>query len=246
MIAVPLLIEVGKLRFERVTEDVSDGGLFVRVDEPLALRTLVRVELMLPPHGSQFSATGRIVHHVPAVRGIQDAGVGIEFYGIGADVRGRWEKFVNFVREHFPESSERAAILANAEGVKPLFKRNAEHVQVLSVHLRSLEDLVTLLRRDIRDRRMFVLTPIAASPGDLLGLWITHPHTGDVFEIEARVERRVVDGGLHGLRLQLELSNERATRLEEFAYDAMEPLFDEEDVEEAETSFGAGSGSKNP
>ncbi len=231
MVAVPVLLEIGKRRVERVTEDVSDGGLFVRVDEAIPLRTLVKVELLLPPHGSQFSATGRIVHHMPAVRGVQEAGVGIEFYGIGADVRRRWESFVNFVREHFPESSERAAILANAEDVKPLFKRNPEHVHVLSVHLRSLEDLVTLIRRDIRDRRMFVLTDIPASPDDAIGVWITHPHTGDVFEIDARVERRVLDGGLQGLRLQLDLTSERAARLEEFAYDAMEPLFDEEDVE---------------
>ena len=231
MIEVPLLVELGKQRLELSTEDVSHGGVFFRTETPLPLQTLVNVEIVLPPRSQHFRATARVVHNVPSVSGIQQAGAGLEFYGIGSEVRKRWDSFVSHVREHYPESAERATILVTGEFVKPMVRRNAEHAHVLALHLRSLADLVTMLRRDLRERRLFVMTNVQAERGELIGLWVVHPHTEDIFELEGRVARRVSDGGLGGLALTLEgLTDERLARLEEFTYDAMEPLFDEEEL----------------
>lgn len=99
---------------------------------------------------------------------------------------------------------------------------------MLALHLRSLADLVLLLKRDFSARKLFAQAEI----GDRVGLWIIHPHTDDVFELSGTVKRRVSDGSLGGLQLDLaDLSDDRIQRLEEFTFDAVEPLFDEPHVE---------------
>lgn len=85
MVEVPILLEVGKRLFDLVTEAVSHSGLCLRVPEPLTLRQLVRVSLLLPPLGAVFRASARVCHNVPAVRGGDDAGAGLQLFGLGAD-----------------------------------------------------------------------------------------------------------------------------------------------------------------
>jgi hypothetical protein len=232
MVELPILLELGKRRFDLVTEDVSHGGLFLRFDEPLPLRTLVKVSLLLPPRSSAFQTSARVCHNLPAVRGIDAAGLGLELFGLGADDRRRWDAFISHVRDKYPESAERRAILAQGKGVDPMVRRHASHVLVLAIHLRSLEDLAILLRRDVSARKLFVATSAHAEIGDRIGLWIVHPHTEDVFELSATVKRRVSDGTLGGLQLDLgDLTDDRVQRMEEFAFDAVEPLFDDPHVE---------------
>jgi hypothetical protein len=232
MVEVPILLEVGKKLFDLLTEDVSHSGLFVRLEEPLALRTLVKVSLLLPPRGAAFKANARVCHNLPAVRGGDEAGVGLELFGLGSDDTRRWDAFIALVRERYPGSAEHRAILARGVGIDPVVKRDPEYVLVLAIHLRSLEDLVLMLKRDISARKLFVVTPARAEIGDRIGLWIVHPHTDDVFELSATVKRRVSDGTLGGLLLDLsDLTNDRIQRLEEFTFDAVEPLFDDPRVD---------------
>ncbi len=230
MVAVPLLLEVGKRTVELVTEDISHGGLFLRTELEATLRQLVRVEMLLPPHADRFEAAGKIVHRVPAVQGDRAAGVGIQFYGLGNDPRARWATFVAFVRERFPESSERSVTLATANAVTPLYRRTHSEVFALQVHVATLSDLVTLFRRDVRQRRMFVLFDKQCYVGDEVCLLVVHPHTQDVFELRGRVSRCVRDGGIGGIEIALDLDQERTMRFEEFVYDAIAPFFDDEEV----------------
>lgn len=232
MVEVPILLEVGKKLFDLVTEDVSHSGLFVRVPEPLTLRSLVKVSLLLPPLGAAFRASARVCHNVPAVRGSDDAGAGLQLFGLGADDTRRWDAFIDLVRARYPESAERRAILAEGVGIDPIVKRDPSYSLVLALHLRSLADLVLLLKRDVSARKLFVATSAQPEIGDRVGLWIVHPHTDDVFELSGTVKRRVSDGSLGGLQLDLaDLSDDRIQRLEEFTFDAVEPLFDDPHVE---------------
>ncbi len=232
MVEIPILLEVGKKLLDLVTEDVSHSGLFVRVSEPLALRTLVKVSLLLPPRSAAFKANARVCHNLPAIRGSDEAGVGLELFGLGADDQRRWDGFIALVRERYPESAERRAILAEGFDIDPIVKRDPSYVLVLAISLRSIEDLALMVKRDIGARKLFVATSARAEIGDRLGLWIIHPHTDDVFELSATVKRRVSDGSLGGLLLDLtDLTDERIQRLEEFTFDALEPLFDEPHVD---------------
>lgn len=232
MVAVPLLLHVGRNATELITEDVGHGGLFLRVEEELPLNHLVRVEMLLPPHADRFEANGKVVHRVPAAAGDRAPGIGVQFYGLGAEPQRRWDTFVAFVRERFPEASERVARLTPAEKVQPLFWRNQRHTAVFRLHLRALPDLVTMFERDVKRRRLFVLSEVQAYPNDEVGVIVVHPHSGDVFELSARVLRVVRDHGVGGLLLELlDVDADREARFEEFVYDAIAPLFDDEDVE---------------
>jgi len=231
MVGVPLMLDVGRRAVELVTEDVSHGGLFLRTELDISLRQLVRVEMLLPPHADRFDAAGKIVHRVPAVQGDRAAGIGIQFYGLGAEARARWATFVGFVRERFPASSERGVALATASPVTPLYRRTHSEAFALHVRVATLSDLVTLFRRDVRRRRMFVLFDKQCWVGDEVCLLIVHPHTDDVFELRGRVTRCVRDHGIGGIDLALyEMDQERMLRFEEFVYDAIAPFFDDEEV----------------
>ncbi len=233
MVALPLLLDVGRQVHELVTEDVSHGGLFLRTELELGLRQLVRVSMLLPPHADHFEAAGKIVHQLPHVQGDRGGGIGIQFYGLGSDARARWATFIASVRE-FPEANERSASLASAAPVTPLFVRGKSCAFWLKIHVATLTDLITLFRRDITRKRMFVLTERPCFVGDLVGLWVVHPHTDDVFELAGRVARCVRDHGVGGIDLALlDIDHERMLRFEEFVYDAIAPYFDDEEVHRA-------------
>jgi hypothetical protein len=80
------------------TEDVSFQGLFLEMDEPLPLRQLVRLRLLLPPFNREFVAHGMAVHAVHA-EGDRPTGVGVQLYALDRAARIIWTDFVARVRQ---------------------------------------------------------------------------------------------------------------------------------------------------
>lgn len=231
LVPLPVLITIAKQRLEATTSDVSHGGMFVLTDEEIGLGQLVRVELLLPPRGDIFTGTARLVHRLPVVTRDARPGVGLQHYGIGRDVQARWDAFIDHLRRSYPDAESRMVTSAGGEPVDVAFRRSERQSGALRVHVRSVQDLVLMLERDLKRGSIFFATDSQARLQDELALQIVHPDSGDVFELLGRVDRAVQDGSLRGLRFELiDCGPDRRERFEEFVYDGMAGLFDEEEV----------------
>ncbi|MGE5186377.1 MAG: response regulator, partial [Acidobacteriota bacterium] len=76
--SVPVEVVVGGARYRAAIDDVSRGGLFVRIAEPLAAGTELRV--VMPHDGRIVTATGVVAHRLaePDARALgREAGVGV-------------------------------------------------------------------------------------------------------------------------------------------------------------------------
>jgi hypothetical protein len=84
------------------TVDVSFRGLFLEtigLDAPPAVRSLVRLRLLLP--SGAVETHGMVVHVVADRADCADrrtAGVGIQFWGLSGAERRAWESFVHVLR----------------------------------------------------------------------------------------------------------------------------------------------------
>jgi Tfp pilus assembly protein PilZ len=231
LVPLPLLISFARRRIEATTSDVSHGGMFALTDEELGLGQLVRVELLLPPRGEMFEGSARLVHRLPVVTRDARPGVGLQHYGLGRELQARWDAFIDHLRRNYPDAEARMLTSSGAEPVEVAFRRNERQLGALRVQVRSVKDLVTMLERDLTRGSIFFATDSSARLHDELALQIVHPDSGHVFELSGRVDRAVQDGNLRGLRFELlDCGPERRQRFEEFVYDGMAELFDDEEV----------------
>jgi Tfp pilus assembly protein PilZ len=231
LVPLPVLIKIAKQRIEATTSDVSHGGMFVLTEEELGLGQLVHVELLLPPRGDLFTGTARLVHRLPVVTRDARPGIGLQHYGLGRDLQARWDVFIDHLRKSYPDAETRMITSAGAESIDVAYRRSERQSGALRVHVRSVQDLVLMLERDLKRGSIFFATDSQARLHDELALQIVHPDSGDVFELIGRVDRAVQDGTLRGLRFELlDCGPERRERFEEFVYDGMAGLFDDEDV----------------
>lgn len=88
---VVLIRRRGELTAE--TLDVSSNGLFLRLDEALPLRSLVRIRLTLPGRG-ELAAHAMVVHVVAASETEPEPGVGLQFWGLNGADRSVWDGFI--------------------------------------------------------------------------------------------------------------------------------------------------------
>jgi|HubBroStandDraft_1064217.scaffolds.fasta_scaffold00929_6 PilZ domain-containing protein len=104
---LPATLRRGKRLLEVVTEDVSFGGLFLRVDAPPAVMQLVEIQMALPPLGRHVRLHGMVVHVLLPGHGAERAsGIGIELRGLSGDGRATWGAFVRYVQSE-PSAADR-------------------------------------------------------------------------------------------------------------------------------------------
>ena len=123
-VRVPVVLYRKKVPVKLETSDVSFKGLFVRTDDPPALRSLVRLKVAL--FDREFEAHAMAVHVVAPTPGdaVQDpesggdrerhhAGVGLQFWGLSGPDRTAWDDFVRGL-VHARRSSAKVAPRPNA------------------------------------------------------------------------------------------------------------------------------------
>lgn len=220
---VAVVLRSGKRRLHLESADVGMGGLFVVTSEDLPIRQLVRVEMILPSDGRPFAATGWLVHRRPQAGDV--AGLGVQFYGLGKDEQQRWDRFVERTRLGTPPTPTMLEVARVPRGslVPRRFTRDAAQSAVVRVEFPSSEELRTALLRDLPRGAIFFLSADALGVGDRVGLELVHPATGDVFELEGRVRRRVADDAIRGLEVKLAVDDERRARFTEFVLDPLDP-----------------------
>jgi Tfp pilus assembly protein PilZ len=192
LIQFPVHIQYAKRSQSLMTEDVSEGGIFLGTDSPPPLLQLVQVKLILPIGGHALKAHGMTVHVVePNNPKGRVAGIGVQFYALDPRTREAWEAFTRHVESHCPPSPDQTPLkLRRGETPEPLTRRFGRHTAVLELKPATLEALEELYSRDVSNGGMFVPTPVELLAGTSIVINVTHPVSGTPFLFEAKVLRR--------------------------------------------------------
>jgi Tfp pilus assembly protein PilZ len=175
-----------------VSEDVSQGGVFLCTDSPPPLLQLVQVQLVLPIGGRALKAHGMTVHVVePENAQGRVAGIGVQFYALDRATREAWEAFVRHVEANFPRAADQEPLrLPRGQTPEPLSRRFGRHTAVLEIKPANLDELEELYTRDVATGSMFVPTRLEVPAGAQVVLNVTHPTSGSPFLLEAKVVHR--------------------------------------------------------
>jgi Tfp pilus assembly protein PilZ len=196
----PVRVTAQKRVWSLVTEDVSEGGVFVATNDPPPLLQLVRVQLALPIGGHALTAHGMTVHVVgPEDAALRLPGIGIQFYGLDHATRDAWEAFARHVATSCPKSKDQTPlVLARGETPEPLSRRLGRHKAILDLLPRDLEALQELYSSEVSSGTLFVPTAQVLPPETPVIVKVTHPVSAAPFLFEAKVK---VEGhkpaGLH-------------------------------------------------
>jgi hypothetical protein len=97
---LPVTLLRGREEIPLLSEDVSYHGLFLETDDPLPLRHLIRLRLLLPPYDRELVAHGMVVHVVPPGNAEgKRPGVGVQLYALDRAARAVWGHFVARAQE---------------------------------------------------------------------------------------------------------------------------------------------------
>ena len=193
---IPVLLLLGKQELRVVTEDISFSGMFLRTDELLPVRGLIRFQVPIDGRVEPLSLTGMVVHVVaPNHPSGRVPGMGIQLYGIGGAVKNEWIGFAKAMRQRYPDSEQRPVRVAPlAEGAEPVRRRERRFAAVLEVRVATVEELQSMWTRDISRGGMFIATDLTLRAGDPLFVELVHPQSGQVFGLTCVVRRATRDG----------------------------------------------------
>jgi hypothetical protein len=107
----PVTLLSARHRDQLATWDVSFRGMFIETDQPLALRQLVRLGIILPITGRELVLHGMVVNVVdvddPEGR---PQGMGVELFALDTEARGVWWGVVRFVRDGLHDVEQTSAV----------------------------------------------------------------------------------------------------------------------------------------
>lgn len=186
------------------TETVSPFGVFVRTDEPVEERSLVRLRLLLPPSDESFDTQGmavRIIRWDDPER--RPPGVAFQLFGLDDVDRERWRRFLAWVAVHHPRASQEPVSLVAPDAPDPVRRAHPRVPFEAEVRFRTVEQLYTLYTEDVSAGGMLLRTELPLELGSTIDVQLVHPDTEEVFALRAAVRRRVLeDDRLRGYGVQ--------------------------------------------
>jgi hypothetical protein len=229
-IRIPAVLMRGRVATAVHTADVSFTGLFLRTQDEVPLRQLVRIKLMPPGETEELHLMGMAVHKV-APGGRRPPGVGVLLYGIDPATRARWEAMVQRVRMglHSPPPADPATEAPVAPEPPPQVPSTADlpYRPEIRVRVPHLEALRLIAQRDVARGKTVVGTTLFLAPGTDVRLSLVHPETQREFPLNGRVKRQVQRGTASGLEVELlGVTPELTAKLEEFTEDAVHVTVD--------------------
>lgn len=198
---------------EFLTNDVSFRGVFIRTDSPLALRQLVKLELLLPEKVI-VGGHAMVVHVAARTDGEPKSeelipGMGLQFWGPIERVRD-WERFIHELKQR-----ERAGYAAAKATDK--IRRISERFK-LAIEVEF--DGEMLMTRDISETGMAVRTNLAMPIGARTELRLRAGDKALVFDVVVR--RAIDEPGFRGLGVELvDVTPERRAELVRFLRENM-------------------------
>ncbi|MFP4600742.1 MAG: PilZ domain-containing protein [Persicimonas sp.] len=174
-ISLPVVLQLPDGELNYAIDNASYRGVFIACPEPLPLRKLVRFQTRLTVSDEPLQMLGLVAHTVNAVEARESGktpGMGLQLFGVGSETRDRWREFITDAYERDPEARDHVRELEAA---------------TITVHMRSMEQLLTFAERDLEEGNIFVRTSELSPPDSMVLCEITHPEGHESFSLEARV-----------------------------------------------------------
>ncbi len=196
------------------TENVSPRGVFLRSNDPVAPRQLVRLRLVLPPHDEVLVVPAMVVHAVDpdaASDGIV-AGFGVRFVGLDGEPKDRWTRFMRYV-DGLAAGGELTNLEVVSVAVDPELTPYRPLVD-LAISVDSVEQLEALISEEVSRGRVLIPIDVPVPTATPVRVHLVHPMTQETFILDGTVSRwvRTPERGLatvdlvrltHGMRRAL-------------------------------------------
>jgi hypothetical protein len=234
-----------------LTDNVSYGGVFLRIDAPPSLRQLIRARVT-PPDSSEIEFSAMVVHtRAPGDATEHAPGFGLQFYGFGGDDRKRWDAFVRtlqlaaapppevappsaqlaprpppsgVIAPSAPDAGPHTVRLAPSSHVDPIQRRYERYPAAFEVRLQTSEAMQAACTRDLSVGGIAVRTDAMIALGTVVGVSLVHPVSGARFAVDAVVCRAIHDPAARGLALEfLQLDDGRRGALLHFIRTGLPP-----------------------
>ena len=185
------------------TEDVSYKGLFLRSDNPPALRSLLRVKVTLPPTGPDVVVHAMVVHVIQPGEGSRVPGAGLQFWGAFDPAQKKiWDDFIGEL-QRTNTATRRAIIPPLANTPDPVQRKHPRYPAEIKVKMSTVDELHTVYTRDISRGGMSIRTELEIEVSRAVKLRVVHPKTGETFPLEGIVRRRILQPTFRGLGLEI-------------------------------------------
>lgn len=218
LVRMPLSVMVGRRSCPVQSEVVWAGGLVVRCDLPIPVRQLVKVQVPVPPDGEVIVLNAMVESIRAGAHGVVPA-LTLSLYGNGGPPVEKWNALIADVRTRFPDSTSHPFVTdaITRETPDAVHRRHVRFLATFEVRVSSIDELMTLVTRDLSRGGMFLPTRRACAVGDELQVELLHPTTHEAFPVRCVVRRRVANGDSSGLGVEfVGLDAERQKALWEF------------------------------
>jgi hypothetical protein len=156
------------------SRNVSRRGLFLCANHPPPERQLLILRIAVPdglPPADVMGSVVRAISPEDSARGGVEAGMGIDFFALNAEVRDRWDCYL-------------LALKGEAQGMPaPLGPALNQGRPNFLVRLPTYEQLRQFYQRDVMRGEMFLRTPVLRSIGEDVDVRLLHPRTGEEFSL---------------------------------------------------------------
>lgn len=219
-VTVPVLVRLKSANIELVTGNISRHGVFMRTDNPLPERQLVKMSFTIP--GSiALEVVGMVARRVlPGDSGSSGPGMGVDFFSIGKDDKKVWDRFcmelerkpelakimlsnqrtensfigrLKEIKQGAAPGDSAAPTESSAPKPAPVRRRHPRYAATFLIRMRDRGELSSYYCRDISNGGTFLKTTLLKQLDEMLELVLIHPETDQEFGLAAKVVR-VVDG----------------------------------------------------
>jgi len=164
--------------------------MFLRAEDPPRERFLVKLHIELPD--GPLDATAFVSRRVQRN---DEAGVGVQFFALSSQAKGRWDTFVGTLSgAHDPVRERETGIPADSS--------------TFLIKLRNVERMVDFFERNVRSGRVSMNTPLLRPVGAPVALIVIHPESEREFLFRGTVAR-VEDEPAKSMELELDPVTEK-------------------------------------
>ena len=170
-----------------LTDHVGPRGVFIRTDSPPPVMELLRIEFVLPPSSTKVVMHGMVTQIVLPQSKHSAPGVEIAFFAKGGEPGRLWDRFIQHVKEKYPESISRPVVLAQ-EATDQVRRAHPRVVPATPIEVGSALGPASV--GDISDGGMFIKTTEAFAVGTDLRVTLHDPRTRVRIPLDCVVRRR--------------------------------------------------------
>ena len=177
-----------------LTDNINRTGIFLRTDTPKPIRQLIAFSISMPPDDEQLTLHGMVIYsNLPEQSKIngRPPGMGIKFYGMGGDIKNRWEAYYQKIKDIYDEERPDNNWLDSSLEIEADNREFPRYKATFKVVLKSVKTMFEFLSKDISLGGMFLKSEYLLEKDDEVLMEIIHPLNNKTFPLSGRIVRLV-------------------------------------------------------